>query len=106
MLFELRQYTAQPGRRDDLVRMMESEIIPFQASLGMIIVGSFVDEEHPDRYVWMRRFDDEDHRKALYAAVYQSERWTNDFAPRIPELLDRESINVTRLVPTSTSVLR
>jgi hypothetical protein len=106
MLFELRRYTAQPGRRDDLVRMMEEEIIPFQASQGVVIVGSFIDEEDPDVFIWLRRFNDEEHRVALYAAVYQSDFWKNDIAPRVPELLDRETIRVTRLIPTSTSVIR
>jgi quinol monooxygenase YgiN len=95
MLFELRKYQALPGRRDDLVRIMENDIIPFQAAKGVVVVGSFVDEENPDTYVWIRRFNDEEHRKALYAAVYQSDY-----------MLDRSTIEVTRLVPTSTSVIR
>jgi quinol monooxygenase YgiN len=106
MLFELRTYQALPGRRDDLVRIMENDIIPFQASKGVVVVGSFVDEENPDTYVWIRRFNDEEHRKALYAAVYQSDYWTNVIAPQITDMLDRSTIEVTRLVPTSTSVIR
>jgi hypothetical protein len=105
MLFELRRYTAQPGRRDDLVRLMEEEIIPFQVSKGVVIVGTFVDEEDPDVFIWLRRFNDEAHRVALYEVVYQSDFWKNDIAPRVPELLDRESIRVTRLAPTGTSVI-
>ena len=34
MFFELRDYTAKSGQRDRLVKLMEEEIIPFQASLG------------------------------------------------------------------------
>jgi hypothetical protein len=41
MLNELRQYQATPGNRDALVKMMEEEIIPFQVSKGMVILGCF-----------------------------------------------------------------
>jgi quinol monooxygenase YgiN len=106
MLFELRRYEAQPGRRDDLARLMDEEIIPFQASCGVVVVGSFIDEENPDVYFWIRRFNDEEHRKQLYKAVYASDRWTTYFAPRMPDLMVRETMHVTRLLPTATSVLR
>ena len=106
MLYELRQYRIKDGRRDEWVRMMEEEIIPFQASLGMVIVGSFTAVEQDDLYVWMRRFEDEEDRKRLYAAIYESDRWKNELKPRIDELLDRETVSVTKLAPTRLSVLR
>ena len=106
MLYELRQYWTHPGRRDDWVTFMEDVIIPFQVSKGMVIVGSFVQEDDPDAYVWLRRFDDEAQREALYEAVYQSDEWVNEIAPPIPDMLKREEIKVTRLVPTPKSVIR
>jgi len=105
MLFELRQYRTLPGQRDRWVQFMEEEIIPFQVSRGMVIVGSFVAEEEPDLYVWIRRFADEAERERLYEAVYQSEHWKAVIAPRVPEMLDRERMVITRLVPTSKSVV-
>ena len=57
MLFELRLYRMRPGQRDAWVRFMEEEIIPFQISKGMVIVGSFVGEQDEGQYVWLRRFD-------------------------------------------------
>jgi hypothetical protein len=71
-----------------------------------VIVGSFVGEEDPDLYVWIRRFADEEEREAQYAAVYQSERWTDEIGPQIPEMMVREKIEVTRLQPTSKSFIR
>lgn len=105
MLFELRQYQAHPGKRDDLVELMETVIIPFQISKGMSIVGSFVGEEDPNLYVWIRRFESEEARATLYEAVYQSEEWINQMGPQIPDLMDRETISVTRLNPTDASAL-
>ncbi|MGF1597563.1 MAG: NIPSNAP family protein [Acidimicrobiales bacterium] len=106
MLWELRQYRAKPGQRDNLVRWMEEEVIPFQTSKGIVIAGSFVGEDEDDLYVWIRRFDDEAHRAELYAAVYESDHWKDVLAPQAAELIDRDKIVVTRLEPTPLSVLR
>ena len=105
MFFELRQYQMRPGKRDEWVAMMEEEIIPFQVEQGMVILGSFVGEEEENLYVWIRRFVDEDERERLYKAVYQSDHWKNDLAPRVKELIDPELIVVKRLEATPKSVL-
>src|SRR5512140_3352115 len=56
MIFELRQYRLRPGQRERWVKWMEEKIIPYQVALGVVVIGSFVAEEDPDLYVWMRRF--------------------------------------------------
>lgn len=104
--FELRQYRCQPGRRDDWVRYMDDVIIPFQIAQGMVVGGSFISSDEDDLYVWIRRFENEAQRKRLYTAVYESDRWKNEIGPRIPEMMDRSKIKVTRLTATSASVLR
>lgn len=106
MLFEFRHYTCRPGKRDEWVDFMERVVIPFQVSKGMVILGSFRGEEDESSYYWIRRFKDEDERKALYEAVYQSETWKNEIGPKVPELIDREAIRVTRLVPTPKSAIQ
>jgi hypothetical protein len=85
---------------------MEEKIIPYQVARGMVIVGSWIDEEQPDHYIWMRRFESEDERKALYQAVYEDPQWNSEFKPLIDEMLDRPKIVVTRLVASPKSVLR
>ena len=90
MFFELRQYRMKEGQRENWVRMMEEEIIPFQIAQGMVVIGSFVGEQEEDLYVWIRRFDDEAQREVLYAQVYQSDTWQNEIAPLVGEMLDRE----------------
>src|SRR5262249_57318568 len=105
MLYELRQYRAQPGRRDDLARYMEEVIIPFQTSKGMVVVASFVGEAEDDLYVWIRRFEDEADRVRLYEAVYEDPQWKNEIAPKVGEMLDRPRMVITRLEPTPRSVL-
>ena len=106
MFFELREYRTLPGQRENWVRFMEEEIIPFQVSKGMVIVGSFVGEEEDDLYIWVRRFASEEDREALYEAVYQSDRWVNDIGPKVPEMLDRDKIVVRRIEATPHSVVQ
>ncbi len=105
MFLELRQYRTHPGQRSNWVKYMEEIIIPFQVSKGMVIVGSFVGEQEQDLYVWIRRFESESERERLYEAVYQSDEWLNYIAPKIPEMLDRDKIVVTRIEPTAASVI-
>ena len=106
MFFELREYRTKPGQRERWVQFMEEVIIPFQVSKGMVVIGSFVGTQEDDLYIWIRRFDSEEQREALYAAVYQSDEWKNVIAPQIPEMMDREKIVVRRIAPTPRSVIR
>jgi hypothetical protein len=106
MFFEVRQYRTKPGQRESWVKCMEEEIIPFQVSKGMVILGSFVGEEEADLYVWIRRFGNEEERKRLYEAVYESDYWKNEIAPKVPQMLDRDKIKVTRIEATPKSVMQ
>jgi hypothetical protein len=101
--FELRQYKVKPGKLDGWVKIMEEEIIPFQASKGMVICGSYQGETDPSVYFWIRRFESEAQREALYKEVYESDYWKTKIAPRTPDYLDREGNVITRVVPTSRS---
>ena len=103
MFFELRQYKILPGKMDEWVKLMEEEIIPFQVSKGMVITGSYRGEDDESIYIWTRRFHSEAQREALYKAVYESDHWKNDISPRIPALMDRSAMQITRLMPTPNS---
>jgi NIPSNAP len=102
-LFELRQYRTHPGQRENWVKYMEEVIIPFQTERGMRILGSFVGEQEDDLFVWIRRFESEEDRLRLYKGVYESAEWKEKIAPKIPEMMNRERIVVTRLNPTAKS---
>ena len=106
MFFELRQYRTKEGQRERWVQFMEEEIMPFQISKGMVVVGSFVGEEEDDLYVWIRRFESEEQRERLYKAVYESDHWRNVLGPQVGELIYRDKIVVTRLEATAKSVIQ
>ena len=102
--FELRRYAVRPGKMKQWLEFMEGTIIPFQVSKGMVIAGSYRGEEDDSVYFWTRRFESEGSREALYAAVYESDFWKNEVAPQVVDLIDRDLIQVTRVVPTERSV--
>jgi hypothetical protein len=104
--YELRQYKVLPGKMAEWVRVMEEEIIPFQVAQGMVVCGSFRGETDDSVYVWLRRFESEAQREALYKAVYESDFWKTKMSPRIPDYLDRPNNVVTRIIPTSKSTVQ
>ncbi len=106
MLFELREYHCKPGRRDEFVALMEEVIIPLNVKAGAVVVASFVGESDDDTYIWIRRFDNEEHRARLYEEIYQSDFWKTEIAPKTGEMLDRSLHRITRLNPTPRSVIR
>jgi NIPSNAP len=105
MFYEIRRYQTRPGRREEWVRYMEEVVIPYEQSKGMTVTASFIDDEDPDGYVWIRRFNDETHRAAAYAATHDDTRWTHQIFPAIGDLLLIERTVVTRAIPTPASPL-
>jgi quinol monooxygenase YgiN len=105
MLYELRQYWAKPGRRDELVELMEQRILPMQIAGGVDLVASFVSADDPDAYVWIRRWEDDEQRERISASVYGSSEWTDELLPRVRELMQRDRTTVTLLTPTQISPL-
>ena len=106
MFFEIREYRIHDGQMENFVRFMENEIIPFQVKNGMVILGSFVSQDEDDLYIWIRRFESESQREELYKAVYESEYWINEIAPKIPTMMDRPKIVVRRVEATPKSVIQ
>ena len=101
--YELRQYKVLPGKIDAWVKIMEEIIIPFQVAQGMVICGSFRGEMDETAYVWLRRFESEAERERLYKAVYESDHWKNEIAPKIQGFVSREQSVIQRIVPTTRS---
>lgn len=104
--YELRQYEIRPGKMEAWLKLMEEEIIPRQIAVGMVIAGSFRGEEDDSVYVWLRRFESEAERERLYKAFYESDVWVNELTDQVGQLINRETISVTRIVPTALSVLK
>ncbi|UGB38072.1 NIPSNAP family protein [Frateuria soli] len=95
-VLELRQYTLRPGQRERLVGLFEREFVESQEALGMRLPGQFRDLDDPDRFVWLRSFQDMTTRAASLAAFYEGPVWR----------AHREAANATMLDSDDVLLLR
>ncbi|CAB4243624.1 NIPSNAP family containing protein [Methylacidimicrobium sp. AP8] len=106
MIYELREYAIKPGCLEEFVRFLDEELLPFQASKGVRVVGSFTVSGDSGRYVWIRAFADEKERERICQAVYGSPEWKERFGPRCEQLMEAQGIRVSILEPTPASQLQ
>ena len=102
MYYEIRFERAKPGRGSDLARWMDEIVIPIHAEAGMEVVGSFVDRDDEERFVWIRRFASDEERERVVDAAHAHPRFATDIEPAASELFDGEA-ETTRLIPTPGS---
>ncbi len=85
------------------LNLMEGTIIPFQISKGMVIHGSFVDDDDDETYIWIRRFSSLKSKEKLYKDVYESKEWLNEMVDNsTPKVLKMSRSSKTAFVSTST----
>ncbi|MFI7227637.1 NIPSNAP family protein [Nonomuraea angiospora] len=75
MIYELRQYTLLPGRRDTLIELFEREFVETQEATGMRVTGTFRVQGAPDRFAWLRAFPSMAARKDALEAFYGGPAW-------------------------------
>ncbi|MBL8544324.1 MAG: NIPSNAP family protein [Hyphomonadaceae bacterium] len=103
-VFELRDYTCRPGRRDDLVEMFERLFLDSQEAAGLRVAATFRDLDNEDRWVWIRCFDNMASRKAALSAFYNSALWLKYRSACNATITDSD--NVLLLRPRDGSILR
>lgn len=91
-VFELRDYTMRPGRRDELVTLFEREFIESQEALGSRVVGTFRDLDAPDHFVWMRSFADMETRASALDGFYSSELWRTHRNAANATMIDTDNV--------------
>ena len=95
-LIELRQYTLHPGRRDVLVELFERELVEPQEAVGLQVVGTFLDLDDPDRFVWLRSFADGAPRAASLAAFYDGPVWQRHRNEANATMVDSDNVLLLR----------
>lgn len=89
MIVEFRTYTTWPGLRQRFLDLFETRTRPLQESLGIRVIGPWLDLEHDDRFVWLRSFPSMAGRKRMKAALYEGTEWTGELeAIMMPMLAD------------------
>jgi hypothetical protein len=70
MIVDLRDYTLLPDKRAALVERFEALFMTEQERLGTRMLGSFLDADDPNRFVWLRACPDLETRKRVLTAFY------------------------------------
>jgi NIPSNAP len=99
---ELRQYTLHAGRREPFIELFDRTFADPLDATGMTVIGQFRDLDRPDRFVWLRGFQDMPSRARELAAFYDSNLW-HAYRNEANASID-DSDNVLLLEPASPTV--
>lgn len=103
-VYELRNYTMQPGGRDVLIDLFEREFVETQEAVGARVVGTFRNLDDPNRFVWLRCFADIQARAAALDAFYTGSVWQAHRTAANATIVDSD--DVLQLRPISGDALR
>lgn len=95
-IVELRQYTLHRNRRDDLIELFDRAFIEPQEAQGMRVIGQFCDLDDPDRFVWLRGFDDMARRREALTAFYDGPVWGAHRDAANATMLDSDNVLLLR----------
>lgn len=101
-VFELRDYTCRPGRRDALVEMFERLFLDAQEPSGSHVVATFRDMDLEDRWVWIRCFQSMATRKPALSAFYNSALWLKHRAACNATIKDSDNVLLLKPLEGST----
>lgn len=104
-VIELRQYTLRGGRRDELINLFEREFIEPQEAIGVHVLGTFRDLDDPDRFVWIRGFEDMAQRRAALQAFYTGPVWRANSRAANATMLDSDNVLLLRPLPKAAGLL-
>ena len=95
-VLELRQYTLQSGRRDELIALFEREFVEPQEEAGAHILGTFRDLDDPDRFVWLRGFADLSTRADALGCFYGGPAWQRHRDAANATMVDSDNVLLLR----------
>ena len=95
-VLELRQYTIRRGQRDVLIALFEQSLVVPQNALGAHVLGIFRDLDDPDRFVWIRGFEDMTTRQAALTAFYSGPAWLANRAVANATMVDSGNVLLLR----------
>lgn len=101
-VIELRQYTLHPGRREAFIELFDGTFTDPLDATGMTVIGQFRDLDRPDRFVWIRGFQDMPSRAKELAAFYYGDLWHAHSSEANASIDDSD--NVLLLEPASPAL--
>ena len=99
-IVELREYKIKPNMKHAWLKWLKAELLPYQVSQGMRILQTYVyaDENGNDWFVWLREFEDEQTRQALYEKTY-NQWWKDHVRPKVFTMIEQDNLKVRLLNP-------
>jgi hypothetical protein len=95
---ELRQYRLHPGQREVLISLFDRELVETQEAVGMAVLGQFRDLDDPDRFVWLRGFDDMPRRAQALRRFYGGPVWAAHKNQANATMIDSDDVLLLRPV--------
>jgi quinol monooxygenase YgiN len=95
-IVELRQYTLHPGKRETLIELFDREFIETQEAVGIQVIGQFRDLDDPDRFVWLRGFNDMPGRAQSLSAFYSGPVWKEHRNAANATMIDSDNVLLLR----------
>ncbi|MGA5036304.1 NIPSNAP family protein [Streptomyces capoamus] len=93
---ELRQYTLHPGQRDVLIDLFDREFVESQEAVGATVLGQFRDLDDPDRFVWLRGFQDMESRAGALEGFYGGPVWKTHRDEANATMIDSDDVLLLR----------
>jgi hypothetical protein len=95
-IVELRQYTLHPGKRETLIEIFDREFVETQEAVGIQVIGQFRDLDDPDRFVWLRGFNDMPGRAQSLSAFYGGPVWKEHRNAANATMIDSDNVLLLR----------
>ena len=96
-LVELRRYTLHPGRRDELIELFDRAFVETQEAVGIQVIGQFYDLDDPNRFIWLRGFNDMPARAQSLGAFYGGPVWREHRDAANATMIDSDNVLLLRL---------
>ena len=95
-VLELRQYKMTPGSRAKFIELFDRNFVESQEAVGATLIGQFADVDRPDRFTWIRSFENMETRKAALNAFYFGPVWKAHKDVANPMLDDNDNVLLLR----------
>lgn len=95
-IFEFRHYTLHPGQRDVLIELFEREFIETQEAVGAHVRATFRNLDDPNRFVWIRSFENMDARLAALNSFYFGPVWQAHRSVANATMVDSDNVLLLR----------
>lgn len=95
-VLEFRNYRLRPGVREAFIDYFEERFLDSQEEVGMRVLGQFRLVGEPDRFVWIRGFEDMAARRRGLEAFYGGPDWERWKGPANDMMIEWDRVHLLR----------